>query len=216
MSNISLKPCIDDDPEKHEEDYLQSLIGEYERDYDRFYVENEWHRQLQIPLPMHLLYDRWHYILRVDQPYHEPDAGFVRKLKDISNDLSVHWIGRDQRWGLFISHRVVYDVYHDGVFYRVCDYFPMCTQILKGPKGEYMPLDERSLPEINFNKLDIFGYMVMMDNAYEENVIRHKKNMDQMFYDNHRENRRELEVVTSKVLGYAPNIAVPVGIDLKQ
>lgn len=207
---------IDATQEEEEEDILSSMLDMYQNNFNRYETEREWHRQLQITLPMRLLYDNWHYVLKVDQPYHEPDPGYVRKLNEISPDLSVHWIGRDHRWGHFIKHRVYYEIPYNGAIFRVQDTFWMNTEILKGPEGEYIPLDERSLPELNFNKLDIFGYMTMMDNAYEEMVKREKKKDDELFWGYHNEYGRVLERMLCKHFNIQHIGKIPVGIDLKK
>lgn len=177
--------------EQEDADYL-SLLTDCVRLPDTSEVDSEWHRQLQLRLPMQLLYDRW-LIQRVDQPYHEPDPGFVRKLKAISPDLSIHWVGKYQRWGLFIKHRVYYSVPYNGGIFRVQDTFPMMTELIQGPQGEYIPADERSLPELNFNNLDIHYYITMMNNRYAEFVVRHEKKKDEDFWDWQKEYGRQLE-----------------------
>jgi hypothetical protein len=201
--------------EREDEDRLSSLIDTYKPDYDRSGICSEWRRQRDVALPLRLLYDNWHYILRVDQPHHIPDKGYVNKLKLISPDLSVHWIGRNQRWGLFINHRVYYTMFYRNIILTVQDIFPMNTEIIKGPRGEYQPLDERSLPEMDYSKINIFDYMTMMDAAYEENIKRQIKHEDELFQNHQKEHGRHSEKALCDLFGIKHIGITPVNIDLK-
>jgi len=169
---------------------------------------------MDIVMPLALLKQRWD-ILRVDQPSHEPDRDFTWKLKYISPSLSVHWVGRYHRWGIFRDQRVMLWFKYKNAVFKYCDYFPMLIDVVQGKNKEYRPLDERALPLIDFRKKDILKFLVEMRDAQEKNTLKKEKELDQMFEDHHKEVRHKIEPLICQIRGDVPNISVPITKELK-
>ena len=64
-----------------------------------------------------------------------PDWHFVKKLKAYDDRLSVQWMPRHERWGIYRT------VPRMGRLYDV----PVLVHVVQGPGKTYRPLDDRAL-----------------------------------------------------------------------
>ena len=120
-------------------------------------IEEQWNRERQRPFPLPFLQYYWDSLLvdRCNAP--TPEPSFVVELKGIDPSLSVHWIGRYQRWGLFKEVPAVLWFEYQGKIVIVQDKFPLMFDVLQHEKtNAFMPLDKRGLPVINWNNKSVF------------------------------------------------------------
>ena len=132
-------------------------------------IEEQWNRERQRPFPLPFLRYYWDSLLvdRCNAP--TPEPSFVDELKRIHESLSVHWIGRYQRWGLFRDVPAVLWFEYQGKIIVVQDKFPLMFDVLQHPKtNAFMPLDRRGLPVINWNNKSVYDDFIKRRNKAEK------------------------------------------------
>ena len=80
-----------------------------------------------------------------------PDWHFVKKLKAYDDRLSVQWMPRHERWGIYRT------VPRMGRLYDV----PVLVHVVQGPGKTYRPLDDRALREMAMGDLQRRGNRVI-------------------------------------------------------
>ena len=133
-------------------------------------VESIWRRLQHKPYSLPMLHSRY-LTLRVDQPYHEPEPGFVERLREISERFSVHWLGLNHRWGIFIDVPAIWTFKWHGDTVIVRDKYPMLFKVVQSKQGNFMPLDGRWLRFMNYNTMDVFKFLKTMRDAEERHDL---------------------------------------------
>lgn len=110
-----------------------------------------------------------------------PDWHFVRKLKAYDERLSVKWMSRQERWGIYRS------IPRMGRLYDV----PVLVMTVQGADKGYRPLDGRVLRSLAMGDLQRRG------NAVIEEAIDSQKKAELAQRDHHRD---EMEALASDVL----------------
>ena len=110
-----------------------------------------------------------------------PDWHFVRKLKAYDDRLSVKWMPRQERWGIYRS------IPRMGRLYRV----PVLVLTVQGADKGYRSLDDRVLKALAMSDLQRRG------NAVIEDAIMSQKKAELAQRNNH---RSEMEALADDVL----------------
>tara|TARA_R110000824_G_scaffold145958_3_gene314553 strand:- start:508 stop:984 length:477 start_codon:yes stop_codon:yes gene_type:complete len=121
-----------------------------------------------------------------------PDWHFVRKLKAYDERLSVKWMSRLERWGIYRS------IPRMGRLYRV----PVLVMTVQGADKSYRSLDNRVLKSLAMGDLQRRG------NAVIEDAIMSQKKAELAQRDNH---RSDMEALADDVLprsGYEDNTSI--------
>ena len=109
-----------------------------------------------------------------------PDWHFVKKLKAYDDRLSVQWMPRHERWGIYRT------VPRMGRLYDV----PVLVHVVQGPGKTYRPLDDRTLREMAMGDLQRRGNRVI------EEAIRSQKDKE---LAQRKAYRNEMEALTADV-----------------
>lgn len=137
-------------------------------------VESIWRRLQRKPYSLPMLHSRF-ITLRADQPYHEPDPAFVERLKEISERFSVHWLGLNQRWAIFIDVPAIWTFQWQRNTFVVRDQYPMLFKVVQSAKGNFMPLDGRWLRFLNYNTMDVYRFLAKMRDAEDRYALELEK-----------------------------------------
>jgi hypothetical protein len=105
-----------------------------------------------------------------------PDWHFVQKLKSYDDRLSVKWMPRLERWGIYRT------IPRMGRVYDV----PVLVHTVQGPGNSYRPLDDRTLRELAMGDLQRRGSAVI------EDAIRSQKDHELARRDKHRSDMESL------------------------
>jgi hypothetical protein len=161
-----------------------------------------------LPLPMLYLRYEW---LRVDSPYREPNPGFVKNLELLYPELSVHWIARYGRWGLFKKQRAFYQFQWNGSTITYHDYFPMLVSVIAVNNGEYIDLNSGLLRYIkNYNRMNVYQEIVRRNKAEDEFFEKNERLKEEKFNDYHNAAKNEVEKNLRWHTGRVPDFSVPV------
>lgn len=172
--------------------------------------EDKWARERSNPFPARLSHLMWNTFEIDGACAPKPDKGFVKSLQKINPGLSVHWIGKWNKWGIFLDKRSLGLIVFDDKKIIEFGYFPILIEVIQTKDSKYAPLSYSNLPFLDMNKYDMHKFFMRLRQAEYDTKEKAIENQKKIIQYGKKDRIKLLRTVLRDRIGDVPDITIPI------